>query len=150
MKSLRSTIGSLAVTGFALALLAGCTAAAPENDATDAAPAPTEQTTVEACGILQEGVTSATEGLQDGLAQATTDPAAAIASLQTLVDAMDGALGEISNEDVAAAGTKARDSLAAMVAALGPIAADPAADQTALNDAAQAMQADFTAIGDVC
>ena len=152
MKSLRSTIGSVAIAGFALAVLAGCSAAAPESDteSTGAAPAPSEQTAVEACGILQEGVTSAAEGLQQGMAQATTDPNAAIASLQSLVDAMDGALGEITNEDVTAAGTKARDSLAAMVATLGPIAADPNADQTALNDAAQTMQADFTAIGDVC
>lgn len=150
----RSTFTLLAASAVTVLALSGCSVGAPDAANTPSA-APSEsssdQSTAESCLILQDAVKDSAAELQSAYAELQSDPAAAVAKIQGLADALDAGAAEITDADVKAAAEDARDSVTAMVDILEVVVADPASlDMTAFQTSATAVQDSFAAIGELC
>lgn len=148
---------TLLAAGAALAFaLAGCTAApiasnTPTPTPTASEEPSTEQSTAEACETLQEAAAEPASELQTAFGEAQTNPAAAIAKLEALVTALDGAVSEVTNEEVRAVGEGARDSIQTMVDYIQGLIANPAGyDAAAFQEILIGVQDAFIAVGEVC
>lgn len=139
-------------------LLTGCAAGASASDsnaaaeATAAAEAPAAaQTVEEACGLMEAALTDDAAAMQEGLPTFTSDPAPALAALQTLAGDFEAVRSEVEVAEVKAAADAAGVELDAMIVDLEAIIADPAsADLTSFLANVQSMQAGFVAIGEIC
>ncbi|GAA2005650.1 hypothetical protein [Microbacterium ulmi] len=147
------TLAAVAVLG-----LTACSAGPESTGETPAASAPaapaettaSEQTVAEACvsmaGPLEEASTTLAK-----LADAAADPQAAVDAWTALVDAYQEVADTVTNAEVKAAATTAKDDLAAVRDAIAKIYVD--GDTAALSDLTTAttdMQTSLTALSTLC
>lgn len=111
----------------------------------------TGQSTTDACRSLESSMTAVTAGLNATFSNLATNPTAATAKLQEVSDSFTRSLTKISNPAVRRAGETADKSLAALTLAVKKALAEPkSADQAVLEDAANQVEKDFTAVGKAC
>ena len=152
-------IAALTIAAVSLLGLTACSStsggtsgetSAPSSSAPTETAAASEQTVAEACvsmaGPLQEASTT-----MGNLAQASSDPQAAVDSWTALVDAYQKVADTVTNADVMAAATTATTDLTAVRDALSKIYVD--GDTGALGDLTTAttnMQTSLTALNKLC
>lgn len=139
----------LASSALALAL-SGCAGspAAVEAAATPK-PSPTvkPQTVVEACAILEKSID--TTAMSSAFGDIQSNPDTAIAKINTVLTSLSAALTKVTNADVLAVATPARDDFAKMISAITALETDKTATQQLL-DSTKAVQSSFKAMGTVC
>ncbi|MWC00048.1 hypothetical protein [Agromyces seonyuensis] len=161
---------ALVVSALGLAaLLAGCTGGSdrdsetalptPSPAATSAAPTPEPTAPANAddearaadCATLADVPTAASEALQSAYAQASTDPAAAVATLQDFAAGFSATRAALTSPTVQAAADDAGAAFDGLVVTVEGVVADPvSADLSALTEQATQMQNAFAAIGEIC
>ena len=159
----------IALVGITAALvLAGCSggsdtaasqSASPSSSAsTSASPSPStsdssdgEQTTAEACAIVQDALATIQTDVSGSLETAQSDPAAAAQALDTAATNFSTSIATVENPDIAAAAQPAVDSLSSLADTIGSYVTDPAsADPQALSDAATGLQTSVTELATAC
>jgi propanediol dehydratase small subunit len=118
---------ALAIAAVALPLmLAGC------GDGTQSVSA--------ACNALEDAVTDVTDEFSGAMTEAAADPQAASDALDALVKTLDGAIANVTNEEVKAAAGDLRDGIDDLHTILSGAIADPTSvDITALSNTATAV-----------
>lgn len=145
-------------------LLAGCSAGAPKSESSSAKPShsakatPTPTKTAAAggskqqeCSELMASAQSAQAELSDAYSKVATDPNAAVASLQKFDTEFAASAAEVKDPELAPAAKKGSDALHQMVTDLQTAVQTKDANAVKqLQTDAQAVQAAFTEIGQVC
>ena len=136
--------------GAALALaLTGCSASGASSPSASAPEAST-QSTAAACTSLETSVSASATALASSFGEIGSNPDKAITGLQSVADAFDAGLKEVSNAGVKKAATAADDSIKEMIVQVKAVIGKPSADTAKLKAAVTTVQTEFSAIGKLC
>jgi len=125
---MRRRLAALAIAGTAIFGLSACTGApsvVSTETSSNESSAPAEdggndgQTVAEACALISDTMTQATEGFENLSAE---DPAAAVAAMDAAVQALSEASTDITNEEVAALLPSLQDMFQSLADALRALA----------------------------
>lgn len=146
---MRRTITALTIA-VALVGLTACSGSpsATKPSSSDAA-APTVaagQTAAEACGVLDSTMTEATKGFTD----AESDPAAAVASLQDAVSALDSLTPKITNAEVAALMPPLKESFSQLTIAMDALIKGDVSKASELTDLMPEIQDTMEKLQTIC
>jgi hypothetical protein len=141
------------ILGVAGLVLAGCSSSEPASAGTDASEAPVveEQTVEEACTTLEEGATELQTSLQENMTALQSDPAAAAAAFQDVVDAFSEKSADNTNQDVKPIADKVETIFIDLNEIMQAAATDPASiDPESFTTSATDLQTVTTELSEVC
>lgn len=125
----------------------------PESESSQSdGSADSEQTVAEACSELQTSMEESNTALQEGMSELSSDPAAALQSLQTFTDEFAATREALGNAEVKQVADDAGVAFEAMVAEVEAGVTDPGSfDLNAfIAETVPEVQTQLSAIGEVC
>jgi hypothetical protein len=160
--SRRTATTTLAGIGLAALLLTGCASGpAPKllkpSSSSSSSPSPESepdasgQTTAEACAVVKDGVSGTMAELQSGMGELQTDPAAAVAAVNSLATAFETTSADVENQEVLGIVQDATAALKTFGTQVESYAANPeGADTAAVQASSTAVQESLLKLGTTC